>query len=160
MTAYGGNLTVFHRFLFSGASVEDSEVIVKGGGLELHYGLGAGPFMSGREQKSKFTLKVCAILSLFKPQHSLARQSDAGQQGRLYKVYTSLQKSGSLCAVTELPSHALIAAGLGTLVNVSVLEEHSTLGGQLGEVSVQGDLHTSDCEANDGAHAEGKSLWR
>ena len=59
MTAYGGNLTVFHRFLFSGASVEDSEVILKGGGLELHYGLGAGPFMSGREQKSKFTLKVC-----------------------------------------------------------------------------------------------------
>ena len=59
MTAYGGNLTVFHRFLFSGASVEDSELIMKGGGLELHYGLGAGPFMSGREQKSKFTLKVC-----------------------------------------------------------------------------------------------------
>ena len=67
MTAYGGNLTVFHRFLFSGASVEDSEVILKGGGLELHYGLGAGPFMSGREQKSKFTLKVCTRLSLFKP---------------------------------------------------------------------------------------------
>ena len=67
MAAYGGNLTVFHRFLFSGASVEDSEVILKGGGLELHYGLGAGPFMSGREQKSKFTLKVCALLSLFKP---------------------------------------------------------------------------------------------
>ena len=42
MTAYGGNLTVFHRFLFSGASVEDSEVILKGGGLELHYGLGGG----------------------------------------------------------------------------------------------------------------------
>ena len=37
MTAYGGNLTVFHRFLFSGASVEDSELIMKGGGLELHY---------------------------------------------------------------------------------------------------------------------------
>ena len=34
MTAYGGNLTVFHRFLFSGASVEDSELIMKGGGLE------------------------------------------------------------------------------------------------------------------------------
>ena len=67
MTAYGGNLTVFHRFLFSGASVEDSEVIVKGGGLELHYGLGAGPFMSGREQKSKFTLKVCTRLFFFKP---------------------------------------------------------------------------------------------
>ena len=64
MTAYGGNLTVFHRFLFSGASVEDSEVILKGGGLELHYGLGAGPFMSGREQKSKFTLKVCKIISV------------------------------------------------------------------------------------------------
>ena len=63
MTAYGGNLTVFHRFLFSGASVEDSELIMKGGGLELHYGLGAGPFMSGREQKSKFTLKVCTKLS-------------------------------------------------------------------------------------------------
>ena len=71
MTAYGGNLTVFHRFLFSGASVEDSEVIVKGGGLELHYGLGPGPFMSGREQKSKFTLKVCALLSLFKPQNHM-----------------------------------------------------------------------------------------
>ena len=64
MTAYGGNLTVFHRFLFSGASVEDSEVILKGGGLELHYGLGAGPFMSGREQKSKFTLKVCKMISV------------------------------------------------------------------------------------------------
>ena len=71
MTAYGGNLTVFHRFLFSGASVEDSEVILKGGGLELHYGLGAGPFMSGREQKSKFTLKVCAILYLFKPSNHM-----------------------------------------------------------------------------------------
>ena len=99
MTAYGGNLTVFHRFLFSGT----------------------------------------------------------GQEGRLHKVYTSLQKSGGLCAVTELPGHALIAAGLGALVNVSVLEEHNTLRGQLGEVSVQGDLHTSGCEAND---VEGKSLWR
>ena len=89
-------------------------------------------------------LMVFAILSLFKPQHSLARQSDAGQQGRLYKVYTSIQKSGGFRAVTELPGHALIAAGLGPLVNVSVLVEHSTLRGQLGEVSVQGDLHTSD----------------
>ena len=71
MTAYGGNLTVFHRFLFSGASVEDSEVILKGGGLELHYGLGAGPFMSGREQKSKFTLKVCTLLYLFKPSNHM-----------------------------------------------------------------------------------------
>ena len=26
LTAYGGNLTVFHRSLFSGNSVEDSEV--------------------------------------------------------------------------------------------------------------------------------------
>ena len=75
MTAYGGNLTVFHRFLFSGASVEDSEVILKGGGLELHYGLGAGPFMSGREQKSKFTLKVCALLSLFKPPNHMTSLS-------------------------------------------------------------------------------------
>ena len=150
MTAYGGNLTVFHRFLFSGASVEDSEVILKGGGLELHYALGAGPFISGREQKSKFTFKVCAILSLFK--HSLA-----GQQGCLYKVYTSLQKSGGLRAVTELPSHALIAAGLSALVNVSVQMEHSALRGQLGEVSVQGDLHTSSREADDRAHAEGEA---
>ena len=68
--------------------------------------------------------------------------------------------SGGLCAVTELPSHALIAAGLVTLVNVFVQEEHNTLRGRLGEISVQGDLHTSDCEANDGAHAEAKSLWR
>ena len=59
MAAYGGNLTVFHRFLFSGASIEDTDVILKGGGLELHCGLGAGPFMSGREQKSKFKLTVC-----------------------------------------------------------------------------------------------------
>ena len=50
---------MFHRFFFSGASMEDFEVILKGGGLELHYGLGAGPFMSGREQKSKFKLTVC-----------------------------------------------------------------------------------------------------
>ena len=71
MTAYGGNLTVFHRFLFSGASVEDSEVILKGGGLELHYGLGAGPFMSGREQKSKFTLKVCTRFFFFKPSNHM-----------------------------------------------------------------------------------------
>ena len=49
---------MFHRFLFSGPVVEDSEVIMKGAGLELHFGLGAGPFMSGREQKSKFTMKV------------------------------------------------------------------------------------------------------
>ena len=79
------------------------------------------------------------------------------KEGRLYKVYKSLQKSGSLRAVTELPSHALIAAGLDPLVNVS---EQSTLRGQLGEVSVQDDLHTAGCEANDVAHAEGKSLWR
>ena len=97
MTAYGGNLTVFHRFLFSGASVEDSEVILKGGGLELHYGLGAGPFMSGREQKSKFTLKVCAILSLFEPPNHMTsfvqgrglvcpqlRDSSPGHQGSVY----------------------------------------------------------------------------
>ena len=58
LTAYGGNLTVFHRALFNGPSVEDSEVILKGNGLELHYGLGAGPFTSGMEQRSKFTLKV------------------------------------------------------------------------------------------------------
>ena len=91
---------------------------------------------------------------------SLARQSEAGQEGRLYKVYTSLQKSGGLRAVTEQPSHALIAAGLGALVNVSAQVEHSILRGQLGEVSVQDDLHTAGCEANDVAHAEGKSLWR
>ena len=58
LAAYGGNLTVFHRALFNGPSVEDSEVILKGNGLELHYGLGAGPFTSGMEQRSKFTLKV------------------------------------------------------------------------------------------------------
>jgi len=57
VTAYGGNLTVFHRALFSGSSVEDSEVIMKGNNIELHYGLGAGPFISGMEQRSKFTLK-------------------------------------------------------------------------------------------------------
>ena len=99
MTAYGGNLTVFHRFLFSGASVEDSEVILKGGGLELHYGLGAGPFMSGREQKSKFTLKVCTLLYLFIIQafesHDMfvqgrglvcpqLRDSSPGHQGSVY----------------------------------------------------------------------------
>ena len=78
MTAYGGNLTVFHRFLFSGASVEDSEVILKGGGLELHYGLGAGPFMSGREQKSKFTLKVCTRLSFFKPPYHKSLSKEEG----------------------------------------------------------------------------------
>ena len=59
MAAYGGNLTVFHRFLFSGVPIEDFDVILKGGGMELHYGLGAGPFTSGREQKSKFKLTVC-----------------------------------------------------------------------------------------------------
>ena len=57
LTAYGGNLTVFHRSIFSGSSVEDSEVIMTGGGLELHYGLGAGPFMSGEEHRSQFTMK-------------------------------------------------------------------------------------------------------
>ena len=29
LTAYAGNLTVFHRFIFSGASVQDSELIMK-----------------------------------------------------------------------------------------------------------------------------------
>ena len=28
------------------------------GGLQLHYGLGAGPFSSGIEHRSRFTLKV------------------------------------------------------------------------------------------------------
>ena len=56
LTAYAGNLTVFHRSIFSGSSVEDSEVIMKGAGLELHYGLGAGPFLSGEEHRSQFTM--------------------------------------------------------------------------------------------------------
>ena len=29
-----------------------------GSGLQLHYGLGAGPFSSGIEHRSRFTLKV------------------------------------------------------------------------------------------------------
>eukprot|EP00092_Neocalanus_flemingeri_P030526 GFUD01033144.1.p1 GENE.GFUD01033144.1~~GFUD01033144.1.p1 ORF type:complete len:1379 (+),score=380.56 GFUD01033144.1:81-4217(+) len=57
LTAYGGNLTVFQRAVFSGEPVEDSEVIMTGNGLNLHYGLGGGPRTSGQEEKNKIMLK-------------------------------------------------------------------------------------------------------
>ena len=44
------------------------------GGLQLHYGLGAGPFSSGIEHRSRFTLKVgpasllsCTPVTLLSP---------------------------------------------------------------------------------------------
>ena len=56
LTAYGGNLTVFQRALFRGEPVQDSEVIMTGNGLNLHYGLGGGPRSSGKEEKNKIML--------------------------------------------------------------------------------------------------------
>ena len=55
---------MFHRFLFSGPTVKDSEVIMKGNGIILHYGLGGGSVIPGMEQKSKFTLEVSTKLSM------------------------------------------------------------------------------------------------
>ena len=57
LTAYGGNLTIFHRAEFSGEPVEDSEVIMRGrDGTLLHYGLGTEARVSGRETRDSFML--------------------------------------------------------------------------------------------------------
>ena len=57
LTAYGGNLTIFHRAEFSGEPVEDSEVIMRGrDGTILHYGLGAEARVSDRETRDSFML--------------------------------------------------------------------------------------------------------
>ena len=59
LTSYGGNLTIFHRSVFSGSPVEDSEVIMRGrDGTVLHYGLGAGHRTSDRETSDRFMFTV------------------------------------------------------------------------------------------------------
>ena len=57
LTAYGGNLTIFHRAEFSGVPVKDSEVIMRGrDGTILHYGLVVEPRLSDRETRDSFML--------------------------------------------------------------------------------------------------------
>ena len=57
LTAYGGNLTIFHRAEFSGDPLADSEVIMRGrDGTILHYGLGTEARMSDRETRDSFML--------------------------------------------------------------------------------------------------------
>ena len=55
--AYGGNLTVLQKAVFRGDPVQDSEVIMTGNGLTLHYGLGGGTRVSGEPEKNKITLQ-------------------------------------------------------------------------------------------------------
>ena len=96
--------------------------------------------------------------------------SEQGNEAQIPKIHSNVlvlefgsRSRYTVCTVSVLPflpSLAHIAAGLGALVNVSVQVEQSILRGQLGEVSVQDDLHTAGCEANNVTHAEGKSLWR
>ena len=55
--AYGGNLTVLQRAFFNGEPVQDSEVIMTGNGLKLHYGLASGKKVSGNPERNRIMLK-------------------------------------------------------------------------------------------------------
>ena len=57
LSAYGGNLTVVQRAVGTGEQVHDSQVIMRGNGVTIHYGLGGGPRDSGSEEKNRVLLE-------------------------------------------------------------------------------------------------------
>ena len=57
LSAYGGNLTIMQRAVGRGEPVQDSQVIMRGNGLTVHYGNGGESQASGKEEMNQIMLK-------------------------------------------------------------------------------------------------------